>query len=295
MPETLTNLRLFVRVARTGSISRAAREAGISQPAASRALIGLERAIGVKLFTRTTRAVILTDAGIDYLARVEPALDALEEANQAARGTGELRGNLRIALSAGIAVREIIPRLPGFVSRHPALRVQFMMEDQRQDLLRDNVDVALRFGPLPSSSATARLVANIPRVVVASPAYLLRAGTPKSPEDLAAHRIIFGPLGASSLAWTFERDGKSVTADVASNLIANVNDGAVAAAVAGLGIVSTGIWGCRAELTTGALVRVLDGWDMPGAEMYAVSPAGRAAKVSARAFVDYLVEGLRKP
>jgi DNA-binding transcriptional LysR family regulator len=65
--------------------------------------------------------------------------------------------------------------------------------------------------------------------------------------------------------------------------------------VAGLGIVSTGIWGCRAELTTGALVRVLDGWDMPGAEMYAVSPAGRAAKVSARAFVDYLVEGLRKP
>jgi DNA-binding transcriptional LysR family regulator len=294
MSETLSSLRLFVRVARTGSISRAAREVFMSQPAASRALTGLERVIGVKLFTRTTRAVILTDAGADYLARVEPALDALEQANQAARGTGELRGNLRIALPASIAVREIIPRLPGFVTRHPDLRVHLMMEDRRQDLVRDNVDVALRFAPLTSSSATARLVAKTQRVAVASPAYLLRAGTPKSPEELADHRIIFGPPGTSSSAWTFERNGKAVTADVTSNFIASVNEGAVAAAVAGLGIVSTGIWGCRAELAAGSLVRVLEDWEMVGGEIYAVFPAGRAAKVSARAFVDYLVEVIPK-
>jgi len=241
MAETLSSLQLFVRVARTESISRAAREVGISQPAASRALNALERAIGVKLFTRTTRAVVLTDAGADYLARVAPALDALEEANQAARGTGELRGNLRIALPTAIAVREIIPRLPGFVNRHPSLRVHFMMEDRRQDLLRENVDVAFRFGPLTSSSATARLLSRVQRVVVASPTYLLRAGTPKSPADLANHRIIFGPPGADVAAWTFERNGKTITADVASNFVANINEGAIGAAVAGRGIVSTGV------------------------------------------------------
>jgi DNA-binding transcriptional LysR family regulator len=293
MAETLSGLRLFVRVARTGSISRAAREVGVSQPAASRALLGLERAIGAKLFTRTTRAVVLTDAGTDYLARVEPALDALEEANQSARGTGELRGNLRIALPASIAVREIIPRLPPFVARHPALRLHLTMEDQRQDLVRDNVDVALRFGPLPSSTATARLLANTPRVVVASPSYLLRAGTPNSPQELVNHRIVFGPPGSSPAAWTFERNGKSVTADVTSNFVASVNEGAVAAAVAGLGIVSTGLWGCRAELAAGTLVRLFEDWNMVGGQMYAVSPAGRASKPAARAFVEYLVEALR--
>ncbi|HEY4365724.1 MAG TPA: LysR family transcriptional regulator [Steroidobacteraceae bacterium] len=293
MTESLSGLRLFVRVARMGSISGAAREIGISQPAASRALIGLESELGVKLFTRNTRAVVLTDAGIDYLARVEPALDTLEEASHAARGTGELRGNLRIAVPAGIAVREIIPRLPDFVSRHPALRIHLMMEDRRQDLLRDNVDVALRFGPLTSSGATARLVSKIQRVAVASPSYLLRAGTPRSPTELDNHRIIFGPPGADSVAWTFERRGKAIIAEVAASLVTSVNDGAIAAAVASLGIVSTGIWGCRAELASGSLVRVLEGWSMIGNEIHAVFPAGRTAKVAARAFVEYLIGVLR--
>jgi len=156
MSDLLAPLRLFVRVARTGSFSRAGRELAISQPSASRIIAALEREVGAPLLTRTTRAVVLTEAGSEYLGRVEPLLNALEEANQAARGTGELRGVLRLALPTSIAAREIIPRLPRFLPRHPALRMDLLLDDRRQELVREGVDVALRFGELTDSSGTAR-------------------------------------------------------------------------------------------------------------------------------------------
>src|SRR5882762_7860041 len=170
MSDLLAPLRLFVRVARTGSFSRAGRELAISQPSASRIIAALEREVGAPLLTRTTRAVVLTEAGSEYLGRVEPLLDALEEANQAARGTGELRGVLRLALPISIAAREIIPRLPRFLSRHPALRMDLLLDDGRQDLVREGVDVALRFGELTDSSGTARFIGMNQRLLAAAPA-----------------------------------------------------------------------------------------------------------------------------
>jgi DNA-binding transcriptional LysR family regulator len=153
MNDRLFALRLFARVARTGSFSRAGREFGLSQPSASRIIAALERDVGAVLLMRTTRAVTLTEAGTDYLARIEPLLAELEEADHAARGTGEIRGLLRVGLSSSFAVREVIPRLPGFMDRHPALRIDLLMSDQHQDLLSEGVDVALRFGPLKDSNA----------------------------------------------------------------------------------------------------------------------------------------------
>src|SRR6267378_2048407 len=129
MSDRLFALRLFARVARKGSFSAAGRELNIPQSTASRTIAILERQIGVVLFVRTTRAVTLTDAGSDFLARIEPVLAELDEAEHAARGTGELRGILRIGLGTNFAVREVIPRLSDFMSRHPALRIDLMMGD----------------------------------------------------------------------------------------------------------------------------------------------------------------------
>lgn len=178
MSDRLLALKTFVRVARLGSFSRAARELGLSQPSASRIVSTLERDVGAALMVRTTRALTLTEAGTDYLARVEPLLAALEDADQAARGTDELRGTLRIGLSSSFAVREVIPRLPTFMTRHPALRIDLTIDDQHQNLVVEGVDVALRFGALADSNATARLLDASPRLLVASPAYLRRAGAP---------------------------------------------------------------------------------------------------------------------
>ena len=120
MTDQLLALKLFVRVAHTGSFSRAGEDLRLSQPSTSRLIASLEREVGAALFTRSTRAVVLTEAGSDYLAKVEPALAILGEATQAIHGRGALRGVFRIGLSASMAIREVIPRLPAFISKHPA-------------------------------------------------------------------------------------------------------------------------------------------------------------------------------
>jgi DNA-binding transcriptional LysR family regulator len=293
MNNRLLALRLFTRVARLRSFSKAGKEVGLSQPSASRIVAELEQEIGASLLTRTTRGVSLTEAGTDYLARIEPILLALDEADHAARGTGELRGVLRVALPTSFGVREVVPALRGFLEPHPALRVELLMNDERQDLVAEGIDVALRFGALPDSSATARRVAVARRMLVAAPAYLARAGTPHSPTELTAHAVIFGPPGASPEAWTFSRDGKSLVVRVESLLRCTVNEGATVAAVAGLGIMSTSQWGCHAEMASGVLVPVLADWRMGETDINAVFPAGQAAKPSARAFIDHMIRVLR--
>jgi DNA-binding transcriptional LysR family regulator len=293
MSDRLFALRLFVRVARTRSFSAAGRELGLSQPSASRLVSSLEQEVGAALLTRTTRAVTLTEAGADYLARVESILAALEEADHFARGTGELRGVLRVAASTTFAVRELVPRLPPFLARHPALRIELLLNDQRQDLVAEAVDVAVRIGVLTDSTAVAKRIGVSHRMLAAAPAYLSREGTPRAPADLAAHAVIVGPASAGPDGWAFRKDGKATSIRVTGRVTVTGTEGATAAAVAGLGIVSTGHLSCRAELESGALVRVLPDWEMGFGEVNAVLPAGRAAKPAARAFTEFLVAELR--
>src|SRR5437016_209039 len=137
MNDRFLSLQLFARVARVGSFSEAGRQMGLSQPTTSRIVAALEKKVGAALFTRSTRAVTLTEAGADYLARVDAILAALDEADHAARGTGELRGLLRVAASTSFSVRTVIPSLPRFTDKHPKLRVEFILSDTKQDLISD--------------------------------------------------------------------------------------------------------------------------------------------------------------
>jgi DNA-binding transcriptional LysR family regulator len=294
MNDRFYSLMLFARVARTGSFSLAGRELGISQPTASRIVAALEKQVGAALLTRTTRAVTLTEAGADYLARVEAILAALDEADHAARGTGELRGVLRIAMSTSTAVRSVLPRMPRFTDKHPKLRIEFVLNDEKQDLVGDAVDVALRIGSLADSSAVARKIGVVHRTLAASPGYLAKAGTPQTPSELTGFSIIVGPAGRGMEGWIFTRNGKTVSVRVDGRFILNGAEGATAAAVAGLGIVSSGALGMLEELQSGQLVRVLPDWEMGSADVHVVLPAGRAAKPSARAFADFIGAELRE-
>jgi DNA-binding transcriptional LysR family regulator len=293
MSDRLFALRLFARAARKGSFSAAARELNIPQSTASRTIATLEREIGVALFVRTTRAVTLTDAGSEFLDRTESILAELDEAEYAARGTGELRGILRIGLATTFAVREVIARLSDFMRRHPALRIDLMMGDEREDLVVEGVDVALRFGPLSDSTATVRRILAWPRVLAASRAYLDKVGVPLIPADLPRHAIILGPASLNG-HWSFRKGGTSTSLHVEGKLTITASLGAIAAAVEGLGILMTPLGACRRELERGELVRLLPEWDVGTAELNAVYPNGRAAKPSARAFVDYLIAALQK-
>ncbi len=282
-------LRLYSRVARLGSFSAAARECGLSQSQASRIVADLEADLGARLLTRSTRAVVPTEAGGEFLARIEPILAALDEAEQSVREGGELRGLLRMSMPTSFGLHDVIPRLPPFAERHPNLLIELQLGDQRQDLIRAAVDVAVRLGRLPDTTATAKLIATIPRVVVASPGYVARHGEPETPEDLSRHRIVGGTASAVPTAWRFHRDGREVALKLEPHFSTDENEGAIAAAAAGLGVTSTSGWACRRELASGALVRVLPEWALAGIPVHAYFPMGRATRAAARAVIDHLV------
>ena len=289
----LLSLRLYTPVARLGSISAAARGCGLSQSQASRIIAELEASLGARLLSRTTRAVVPTEAGSQFLVRVEAILDAVEDAQDSVREEGELRGIVRISMPGTIGYREVIPRLPAFLAQHPQLRVQVVLEDQRQDLVRDAVDVSIRLGKLADSSATAQLLTSVPRVILAARSYVDQAGAPSSPEDLARHRIIGGPSGTSG--WAFERDGELVTVYLQPYVTINDNEGAVVAAMAGLGICSTAMRTVRQEVLDGSLVELLADWKRPNVDIHAYFPQGRGTRSAARKLVTYLKEELGNP
>ena len=203
MNDRFLSLQLFIRVARTGGFSIAGREMGVSQPTASRIVAALEKKVGVALFTRTTRAVTLTEAGSDYLVRAEAILAALDEADHAARGTGELRGVLRVAVSTSFAVRSVLPSLSPFAEMHPKLRIEFILNDEKQDLVGEAVDVALRVGALADSSAVARKsgwsIAFWQRRPPISPGGVRRSLLPISPTtpSLSGRRVAGWKVGPS--------------------------------------------------------------------------------------------------
>lgn len=285
-------LRLYSRVARLGSFSAAAKECGLSQPQASRIIADLEADLDVKLFRRTTRAVVPTEAGYSFLSKVEPIVAALDEAELSVRDDGELRGAVRLSMPTSVGVREIIPRLAAFTKKHPLLQVHFLLEDRRQDLVRDAVDVAIRLGRQTDSTATTKLIATIPRKILASPVYLAERGVPTLPSELESHRIVSGPAAAVPSAWVFEKNGETQSLDLKPHFITNENEGAVAAAAAGLGVTSTSGWACRRELSDGSLISLFDEWETQPIPVFAYYQMGKATASAARALVDYLVQDI---
>ena len=293
MNDRISSLRLFVRVARTGSFTAAGKEVGLSQPSVSRIISKLEKELGAVLLIRSTHAVKLTDTGMEYLARIEPVLSALDEADQLVRGDGALRGRLRIGAATSFAVRDVIPRIPAFLEQHPELHVDLVLTDSRQELIEEAIDIAFRYGPLPDSTMIARRLSDEPRVIVASPAYLAGAPPLETPADLVNHRIVIGPASIIPAGWRFRKDGKETSIRVEGQIRVSVNEVATAAAVAGLGVVSTARLGCLSELESGTLVQPLSDWEMGSVELNAVLPGASQAKASARAFAEFMVAAFR--
>lgn len=288
MSDRFQDLTLFVRVAETGSFSRAARELGYAQPTVSRMIGALEDRLGVKLLLRTTRNVTPTEAGAALLERARTVLSELEDAENAARGAGVFSGMLRIATPVTFGAREIAPHLGPFLAAHPTLKVELLMADRRVDLLDEGVDLAIRLGPLDDSSFVSRRLASASRYVVASPAYLASRGTPRVPADLYDHDIILGrPPGTDVWSLRHARSGET-SIKLSARLVATSTEGVLAALGAGLGIATTSAFACRLELERGDLVRLLPDYSLPEIEVHAIMPAGRRSPAKARAFIDHL-------
>ncbi|MGY4511696.1 LysR family transcriptional regulator [Bradyrhizobium sp. USDA 3650] len=293
MSDRLQELTVFVRAAESGSFSKAARELGLSQPSVSRIIGELEARLGVKLLLRTTRRITVTDAGALFLTRAREVLADIEDAEDAARGVDSLRGTLRVTMPVVYGTRNIIPRLPKFLRAHPLLRVELSVADERQDLVVEGTDVAIRLGPLNDSGFGARKLATLPRFLVAAPSYLAERGTPKTPTDLASHDCIFGPGLFGRTTWSFTRNGAETSVDVRGRISTDSGAGMFASVLAGLGIAMMSPVMAGPEIASGALVPLLKSYKLAPVELYAVFPAGPRPSTKVRALVDFLAEVLR--
>lgn len=287
--DRLRAMELFARVVEAGSLSAAARDLGLGQPAVSKTIAGLEARLGVRLLARTTRRLALTEAGQAFYARAQRALAEAEEAEHAARQlAGGLEGRLRVCAPVTFGRLHIAPRLPEFLAAHPRLRVDFVMDDRDIDLLSDNIDVAVRLGAISDTSLVARRLASGERVVVATPAYLARAGVPGHPAELAEHEAVIYAQAAGGDEWRFRRGDEEVGVNVPSRLRFSAAEGVREGVLAHAGLAIVSRWMMAAELASGAVVAVLPEWRLPPIELSVVYPAGRMAGTKARTFTAWL-------
>ncbi|HEX9463662.1 MAG TPA: LysR substrate-binding domain-containing protein [Alphaproteobacteria bacterium] len=292
MSDRLQELSVFVRAAETGSFSKAAREFGLSQPSVSRIVASLETRVGVKLLLRTTRQVTPTDAGAVFLDRARRILGELDEATHAARGVDSLHGVLRVVMSGAFGTREVIPRLPTFLARHPQLKVEFLISDRTDDLVAEGADMALRLGRLVDSGFGARLLGSAPRLVIAAPAYLAQRGVPQTLADLSQHDCIVGPGLSARSGWSFRRAGAVTSVVVEGRVQVASAEGVTASVKAALGIAVVSRWMCRAEIERGEVRQILADYELDSVDVHALYPAGPRPSLKVRAFSDYLATNL---
>lgn len=288
--DRLQAMTAFVRVVETGSFSQAARLLGVGQPAMSKTIAQLEDRLQVRLLIRSTHGLSPTDAGVRFYERARTAIQEADEAELEAKGAGAgLSGRLRVCAATTFARLMVVPRLPEFMAAHPDLEVDVILDDRVIDLVSEGIDVALRMGELADSSAVARRIAKGRRSVLATPAYLERNGVPKMPADLPAHQaVVYTQLGNS---WTFRKVGASASAVVTGKVRFSAAEGIRAAVLADMGLAVVSDWMFSPELESGAVIRVMEDWELPDIDLWAVFPTGRLASAKARAFADF-VQGL---
>jgi DNA-binding transcriptional LysR family regulator len=293
--DRLGAMTTVVRVIEAGSFSAAARQLNIGQPAVSKTVAQLEARLGVRLLRRSTRGLTPTEAGLRFYEHARRSLAEAEEAELAARGSGTgLTGTLRVSAAPTFARLHVIPRLPAFMAEHPALDVELVLDDRVIDLIGEGIDAALRLGDLPDSTATARRIGRSRRSVLATRAYLDRAGEPASPADLAAHAAITPPDGRP-VAWTFSRGASEVAVTLTGRLRVGSAEGLRAAVLADMGLTVASDWMFAPELASGVVRPLLTDWTLPAIDLWALSPTGRQSSAKAKAFVAFVESGMRAP
>ncbi|ATB42640.1 LysR family transcriptional regulator [Cystobacter fuscus] len=291
--DRVADISLFLRVLDLGSISAAARSLDLSVAVASLRLKRLERDLGVRLLHRTTRRLHPTPEGALLAEQGRPLVEDLEALGDSLRRSGaEVAGTLRVATSASFGRMHVSPLLPAFMARHPRVRLSVHLSDQFVDLVSEGFDLAIRIGALGDSNLVARRIGNNRRVLCASPAYLRRRGTPRSPDDLAAHDclLLFGAKGRQDTWSLLDASGRGIDVRVRGRLESNFGELLRDAAVAGEGIAIHSIWHIADDLRAGRLRVVLPGYTLPETGIHAVMPQRRMVPPRVRAFVDFLAE-----
>lgn len=286
----LIHLRAFTRVADVGSVSGAARALGMPKSSVSRSLVRLEEMLGAPLIERSTRHLRLTDAGRVLHRHATRILDDVNEAENAVGGLiGRPSGTLRVSVGFTFAVGPLAPMLPAFLASYPEVRVVLAVDNRRSDLLTEDVDVAIRIGPLGDSELIARKLGTIGLWLCASPSYLAERGTPATIDEMTVHTLI------SHVDRRDARRLRTPSGEVREFVIEPgtvVPEPAVAKVmlIGGAGIGWLPEFEARDAVTSGALVRLLPDYQVDGVDVHALYPSHRSLSAKVRVFIDALVE-----
>jgi len=287
-PADLNAVLVFAAVAEAGGFTAAAERLGLSKARISLEVSRLESRLGLSLFTRTTRRVQLTEAGQALLAECVPLLRDAQDQLAGLGQPGALRGTLRIACTVEHAVQSLAATVAAFGRLHPQLDLELRTSDRVVDLVREGIDVAIRMGWLRDSTLRATRLGSFGQQVVASPDYLRRAGTPRTPEDLAGLDWVTLTLLPAPLTWRFTHvQGEERTVRMAGRLRCDSAATLRALLLEGAGVSVIDRPGTDELVRRGELVRLLPEWTLPEGGIYAVYAPGRHIQPKVRAFIDF--------
>ncbi|KOF16797.1 LysR family transcriptional regulator [Ensifer adhaerens] len=302
--DTLRGIESFVRSVEEGSIAAAARKLGITPASASQNIARLERVLGTRLLSRTTRQLGLTESGRVYFDRVRGVVQDLELAAVAVASLNQKpRGSLKIASSVAFGRHVVAPLVPSFAERHPEVSIELVVTDREIDHIGEGIDISVRFGLQLEPGLIARKLASVPMIICAAPAYIERRGRPEQPEDLMHHDcLVYRYAGHGRIfRWGFVRDGLRFEPELKATIVSNDIDTLAEMAIAGAGITRLGAFIATDLIARGLLVPLFGGAPREGIantdhepfDFYACFVDRQAETPKVRAFIDHAVQSLK--
>lgn len=293
--DQLGAMRCFVRVIQTGSFSAAAREQNTSQATVSKKISALEVKLGVKLITRTSRELSLTEAGQEYYRHCIGILQEIDDVEASVRAQVTLpKGRLRIAAPAPLSRILLAPHVAEFLAQYPEIDIDMVIEERHIDLVAEGIDVAIRARKLEDSTLVAKPLFNNPLLLVASPSYLEKYGVPQHPRDLKAHNCIVYTFNRSLNNWHFTNKGKTFSVPVNGTFRSNSAEVNLEMVLAGVGITHLPLWMIESHLQQGTLVHILQGQSTDAVPINAIYPQNRHIPLKVRCFLDFIQARLHR-
>lgn len=291
-------LKTFVEVMRQSSFAGVAKERNIDPSSVSRAIAGLEKELGIRLFQRTTRKLSPTEAGITYFNQIEPLIEEIQQAKEMAIAvSGQPQGTLRVTASVSFGLKCIIPVLAEFEANYPELAIELLLTDARLDLVTERIDLAIRLGLMKDSTLIARRLMLTRYSVCGSPDYLQHSPQLDRPPDISQHNCLFFPLLDYRTSWLFkDKQGKIQTVPVSGRTIISNAIALQQCAIAGMGLALLPHWLVDSEVEAGRLTKVLPNYEVTATNFdtsaWFVYPSRNYVPLKVRVFIDFLQQHL---
>ncbi|TMV93241.1 LysR family transcriptional regulator [Thioclava sp. BHET1] len=294
--DRMTELKIFISIADEENLTRAAEALSMSVSRVSRSLTALEQRLGVRLIQRNTRQLSLTSEGERFSQAAREILISMREAEESIKtGTGQPRGTLRVGASLSFSLLHLLPVIDRFKEKYPEIHVHLQTGNRYCDVIESGLDLMVRARPSENDSTVMiRKLADLPRQMAASPDYLAKYGMPRTPEDLARHKMLLYTLSDDWEAPNLTRDGKTTRYPLKGDLTANDSQILRHAALASSGILVQPSYILQSDLEAGRLVPVLPEWSLDPLRLTVAYPSRTFLPLRTRLFIDHLVEYFRQ-